>query len=142
MTLPRIPSLTLVVALAFTGACGSDSPSAPSDTGPTEITETIPSEPGTLTPNGGITHIFGVQQAGRILVALTTLAPDSTARIGLGLGSWDGSSCTQTIVNDAATQGTSILGEATATGNYCVRVYDPEGRLTQPLRYQLTVAHF
>ena len=145
MTLRRIPSLALLLAAALlAGACGSDSPTGPSDPGnaPVEVTETFPPEPGTLSPNGGITHLFAVQQAGTIRVTVTSLAPDSAAVIGIALGSWNGTSCSQTIVKDDATQGTIIIGNATATGSYCVRVYDAAGSLGQAVQYQLTVQHF
>jgi hypothetical protein len=107
-----------------------------------EITELFPSEaPGTLTPNGGITHLFAVQQSGSIIVSLTTLAPEGFT-IGMALGTWNGTSCSQSLVNDEAAEGTGVLGTATGTGNYCVRVYDATGSLTQPVEYQLTVRHF
>ena len=145
MTLRRLPRpVVLLTALAL-GACGSNTPTGPSDPGetPVEITEAFPPEgPGTLTPNGGITHAFGVQRAGRITATLTTLAPDPAARIGLNLGSWNGVACTQHITKDDATQGTTIVGEATATGNYCIRVYDSAGTLTESVQYQVTVTHF
>lgn len=147
MTLRWISSpAVLFTTLALTTAgCGSDTPTGPTDPGdtPVEITESFPaSGPGTLTPNGGITHIFGVQRAGRITATLTTLAPDSSVRLGLNLGSWNGVACTQHITKDDATQGTTIIGEATATGNYCIRIFDSAGTLTGPVEYQTTVTHF
>jgi hypothetical protein len=145
LTLRRLRSLpVLMAAIALLGAgCGDDTPTGPSAPEPVEVTELFPPEaPGTLARNGGITHIFAVQQAGTITVSLTTLAPDSTALIGLALGSWNGFACAQTIVKDDTTQGSSILGTATSTGNYCVRVYDSTGALPQSVEYQVTVRHF
>ena len=144
MTLRRIPSFTLLAAtIVLTGAaCGDDTPTGPSAPEPVEITETFPSEaPGTLTRNGGVTHAFAVQQAGTITVSLTTLTPEGSL-VGLALGSFNGTSCSQTIVKDDATQNTSIIGTATSTGNYCIRVYDSAGSLSQPVEYQVTVRHF
>lgn len=145
MTFRYAVSVHLFLAVAALGAaaCGDDSPTGPTPTEPVAITESFPADsPGTLTPNGGVTHSFGVQQAGQILVNLTSLAPDSTAVIGLSLGSWNGTSCSQTISNDKATQGTNLVGEATVTGNYCARVYDAGGQLREPVTYRLTVTHF
>ena len=146
MTLRRLPSsVLLLAAVALASACGSDSPTGPSDPGdtPVEITEMFPSDaPGTLTPNGGATFGFPVQRAGRITVTLTSLAPDPAGRIGLNLGSWNGVACVQHITKDDATQGTTIVGEATGTGNYCIRVYDASGSLAGPVQYQVTVTHF
>ncbi len=145
MTLRRTSSLTLLLAVAaLTAAACGDSSTGPTDPGttPVEITELFPSEgPGTLTPNGGITHLFVVQQSGSIVVTLTTLTPEGFT-VGMGLGTWNGTTCAQTIVSDAATQGTGIVGTATGTGNYCVRVFDAAGSFTGPVEYQLAVSHF
>ena len=134
-------TLCLATALAA-AACGDDSPTGPSDPGPVQITETFPDEaPGQLMRNGGITHTFPVQQTGNITVVVTTLAPEGVT-IGLSLGSWNGVSCSQGLSKDDAVLNSSVIGNATGTGNYCVRVYDPNGSLTGPAEYQLTVTHF
>ena len=136
-----VPFVALTALISI--ACGDDTSTAPDAPTPVSITQTFPAEgPGTLTPNGGITHFFAVQQAGRITATLTSLAPDSATIVGLSLGSWNGASCAQTISRDEATQGSGIVGDATSTGNYCVRIYDARGSLTQPVQYQITVTHF
>jgi hypothetical protein len=140
-----ISSFVLVAALATGIGCDSEPVTAPDDLPePVSITETFPADaPGTLTPNGGRTHPFAVQRAGLITAAVTLLAPDSTVTIGLSMGTWNGAACTgMSQANDAITQGQSLTGEATSTGNYCVRVYDASGSLTQPVQYQITVTHF
>jgi len=62
----------------------------------------------------------------------------------LSMGTWNGVACSvgsPTLANDNATVGVPLTASATATGNYCVRVYDA-GKLTQPTAYQLTVTHY
>jgi hypothetical protein len=140
----RLPfSLALAVALAAAAGCDSDPVTAPTDTEPVAITETFPPDLGRLTPNGGITHPFAVQRPGTISAVLTTLTPAGNP-VGLMLGTWNGSSCATGQLNarDAAIQGESVVGNATATGNYCVRIYDAAGSLTAPVEYQITVTHF
>jgi hypothetical protein len=137
--------LSLVVA-ALCAACGDDTPTAPTDpTGPIQITRTFPETAdtrATLTPHGGVIYPFAVQQSGTITVTLTTLAPDSTALIGLSIGSWNGTACAIGIAKTDATQGTTVIGNASGTGNYCAYVNDSTGRLTAPVEYQITVTHF
>ena len=134
--------VTLCLATALAGAaCGDDSPTGPTDPGPVQIIETFPaSAPGRLTPNGGVTHTFPVQQTGDIIVAVTTL-PEGVS-IGVSLGSWNGVSCSQGISRDDVVLNGGVVGQATGTGNYCVRVYDANGSLTGPVEYQLTVTHY
>jgi hypothetical protein len=126
----------VAAALAATG-CGDDPITNPDTPTPTAITETFE---GTVTINGAITQPFVVQTAGTVVAAFTALEP-TEARLGLSIGTWNGVTCAIVLANDDATAGASVTGSATATGNYCVRVYDV-GRLTQAVSYQLTVTHF
>jgi hypothetical protein len=139
---PLLILLLWVVSLSGT-ACDSDPVTAPTDTTPVAITETFPGgATGILTPNGGHTYPFAVQRAGTVTVVLTTLIPEGTS-VGLTLGTWNGTACAAPSVDrDTITQGQSVVGSATATGNYCVRIFDAAGSLTQPAEYQITVTHF
>ena len=127
----------LLAALAA-GACSDNStPSGPTAPAPTAITETFD---GTLTVNGAITQPFVVGTAGTVVVRLAALEPVD-AVIGVSIGTWNGVTCQIVIANDNATSGASATGNATSTGNYCVRVYDV-GKLTRPAGYQISVTHF
>ena len=140
----------LASALAAAG-CGSNSATNPGPTTPaTQITDTYE---GTITVNGAITHApVAVQTAGTVVATFTALDPSTYVEgdetkdtvLGLSLGTWNGLICTvgaPTLANDKAKVGVSLTGSATATGNYCVRVYDP-GTLTRATQYQLTVTHY
>jgi YD repeat-containing protein len=135
-----IPVLALMLLLAPLAACGDDAPDNPtSPDSPISVTEKFE---GTLTPNGGITHPFGVQRAGIISAKLTALTPDDTVIIGMSLGTWNGSTCQLIITNDKAAVNNSVTGTAQQTGQFCVRVYDASGALTAATDYAIDVTHF
>ena len=130
--------LLIVLGLAAgAAACGSSStPTTPTTPTPT-VTDTFN---GTLNQNGATTFSFTAAASGSISATLATLAPDSTLKIGLSLGTWNGAACTIVIANDGATQGTAVGGNINSAGNYCVRVYDI-GNVTNPVTYTVTVTH-
>jgi hypothetical protein len=139
----------LVAAALAAAGCGDDAITNPDTPTPTSVTETFT---GKVTVNGAITQPFVVQTAGTVVATLTVLDPAKVVVdgeevdnvLGLSLGTWNGLVCTvgaPTLANDKAKVGVSLTGSATATGNYCVRVYDA-GALTQATDFELTVTHF
>ena len=90
---------------------------------------------------GGVTFPFSVQQTGTITATLTALSPDSSVTVGLLMGTWNGTSCAVSIVNDAATVNATVTGNATGTGNFCVRVYDV-GKLSAPTDFNVSIVHY
>jgi hypothetical protein len=135
----RTTSLSLILlAVALATGCGSDNSNPVAPTPPPSVTEVFS---GTVTINGANTVPFTVQQTGQVSATLTTLS-DTTATIGLSLGTLNAfGSCQIIITNDNATQGVSVIGTATSTGNFCARVFDA-GRLAAPVDYQVSVTHF
>ena len=131
-----VPAL-LVAALAASACSDNSAPSGPTGPPPTAVTETFD---GTLTVNGAATQPFVVGTAGTVVVRIAALEP-ADAVIGVSIGTWNGVTCQIVIANDNATNGASATGNATSTGNYCVRVYDV-GKLTRSVGYQITVTHF
>jgi hypothetical protein len=129
--------IALFASLLLSAACGDDTPTTPTEpTTPTTITETFS---GRLERNFGFTHTFQAD-AGTVVVTLVTLTPDSAATIGMSLGAWNGTSCDLRVVNDRATQGTIVIGQASVPGNLCVRVHDSAG-LSQATSYEVRVVH-
>ena len=120
-------------------SCGDDNnPSAPTTpTAPTIITETFS---GTVVRNGAVTHSFATQASGTLTATLTLLAADEGTKIGLALGTFNGSACQLIITKDDAIQGTTVTGAVSALGNLCVRIYDV-GFLVQSADYEISVAH-
>ncbi len=130
---------TLLVACVAIGLCGcsNTTPTTPSTTNPATTTDTFSD---TLNPNGAKTFTFAVAAAGTVTATITVLSPDSTAIVGLSLGTWNGSACQIVLANDNATQGTSVTGSTTTTGTLCARVYDV-GKLTDVASFTMTVTH-
>jgi hypothetical protein len=138
----RSPTVLVLLLLAplVTGCGGDDESNIPTAPTPIAVTETFS---GTLTPNGGRTHEFTVQQAGTVTVKLSALSPDEMVLIGLSLGTWNGATCaTATISNDKAGLNASVVGTAQQTGLFCARVYDAAGTLTASTDYSIEVTHF
>jgi hypothetical protein len=125
----------VALALAMAGCETTTSPQVPDPPDPTTVPFT-----GTLTINGAVTHRF-TTGPGEINVRLQTLAPVSTVIIGMGLGVWTGASCNVLIADDEAIQNELLIGTGTASGEFCIRVFDV-GRLTAPTDYTLAVMHF
>lgn len=129
--------LALVLATSVLAACDSDEPTTPTEPSPTAITETFT---GTLTLNGAVPHTFIVQRAGEVSARIAALAP-SDAVVSLSIGPLSSQGCSQSLARDNATSGTVIVGTA-SVGNFCVRISDPNGTLTGPVDYELSVTHF
>jgi len=134
-----LSAFAFVLAIGLSAsACDSDTPTGPTEEPPVAVTETFS---GTVTLNGAVRHTFVTQRAGSVTATLGTLSPDSTTVLSLSLGTWNGQTCQLIIARDDITSGGSVVGEATA-GNFCVRVSDPNGQLTQPVGYEVNVTHF
>jgi hypothetical protein len=133
----RARFLLLACLIGPAAACGSDTTTPVTPT-PTLFTEVFQ---GGLTTNGGQTFTFISQASGTITATLTTLLPDSTALVGISLGTVaSGGGCQAIIVNDKATQLSGVTGAVGSAGNLCARVYD-SGVLTGPVTFELTVVH-
>ena len=129
--------LLMSLALPIAACGGDDDPAATAPTPtPTTVTETFS---GTLERNFAFTHPFQTD-AGTLQATVTALTPDSAAIVGIALGTWNGAACDRRVTNNRATQGTSVLGQASAPGALCVEVYDAAG-LGQPTTYSVTVVH-
>lgn len=127
----------LGASLVAAAACGNNTVTTPTPTTPTTLTETFS---GTLTVNGAASHSFVVQTSGTVTAGINSLSPDSTAVVGLSLGTWNGATCQIVIANTRAQQGSVVIGTATSLGNLCVFIQDT-GQLAAPTTYEIQVAH-
>jgi hypothetical protein len=136
------------VALALTaltawGCNGTTSTSTPTTT-PTPTPTTTETFTGTLALNGAATHTFTANAAGSVTATLTSFGPDSTLTVGIGLGTWNGTSCAVApgIWDDTAAQGAIVIGTVAAATLLCVRIADVSATLgADPLPYTITVVH-
>ena len=131
--------LIVLALFAVTSACGNDLTTTPTDTTPPPATTKVFS--GTIDRNGAFTHPFTAARSGSVTVTLSALNPDNTLTIGLSLGTWNGESCQTVIARDSTVVGNSIVGTASSSGNFCIRVYDAASRLTEPTSYDVQVVH-
>jgi hypothetical protein len=132
----------LVVALAAgMAACKSSSDASPATPSPTYTTESFS---GTLTQGATATHTFTVKVSDSVVVGLSEVGPLSTLALGVGIGTWNATTTTCSIVgkNDAAKAGTTALTGTAGVGNFCVQVYD-SGNVTADMTvtYTVQVAH-
>lgn len=135
----RLSLACLSLTCLFAAGCKDPLASLVAPTVSVTVTESFT---GTLTLNGATSHPFTVTSTGggEVTATLKTVAPDSSAVVGLALGTWNGTACQVLITNDRAVQASSILGRATSTGSLCVRLFDV-GQIAGPLDYEIEVVH-
>jgi hypothetical protein len=135
-----------VAALALgASACSSSNSTVTTPTTPvTSYTETYT---GSIDRGGSAVHPFAIKSGGYTLLAgYTTITPSSVTALGMGVGSWDGTTSTcglNQTQNDSARAASTGLTATAAAGNFCIRVYDggniPEGVTAS---YTLKVEHY
>lgn len=137
--LRKFSAILLFAAAIAAGGCDNDVENAPGPTEPNPtVTETFT---GSLNTNGAVTHQFIVVASGDVTARLVEITPDPAVKVGFVLGTWNGSSCSSEIAKDEAAQGDALIGRVAGQGILCVRIHDPNGKLTAALNYSLTVEH-
>ena len=126
----RWGAVAAALALAACGGSGTTTPTAPTQT------DTFT---GTLAAGGVVAHAFTVAQAGALTVTLTTLSPQSSITVGLGLGQPSGTSCALSSTDETARMG-SVEQTTLDAGAWCVAIYDI-GNVQGSDSYTLTVSH-
>ena len=121
---------TLVIAALLGVACGSTTASAPT------TTQTFS---GTLTSGGASLQLVTVAKDGEIDLTLTSLVPQTTITVGLGLGVPQNGTCG--LLDDIENAKiASVLSDEVTAGTYCILIYDV-GNIQGSDTYTLTVAH-
>jgi hypothetical protein len=134
------------MALAAAG-CSSGGTSLPASATPAPAatpvatTETFT---GTVAVGGNDVHPFTVATSNlNLSVTLTAAGPPSTIFMGLGVGTYSGTTCS--LLSSGATTaqaGTAAQLSGTITaGAYCVAVFDV-GNLSAPITYTAVVTHY
>jgi hypothetical protein len=142
----------VLFALVLAAGCGSGAEDTP--TTPTPVDNTVTEHfSGNVGANQARVHAFA-SGSGAMTATITSVrypghADDadngtngSATTVGIAIGLWDGASCQLVITNDAAKEGITLVGQASAPGNFCVRIAD-NGALTAPatVDYNLDVFH-
>ena len=131
--------LLFVSSVALSACDNGDSMTAPTDVpNSVAITQTFSA---TLPTNGARQHLIAAQP-GTVTAILAALSPSDSPIIGLAIGVWNGSFCSDVIAKDDATAGASVTGEATGASTLCVRVFDSAGMLVTPVEYVVMVTHY
>ena len=135
-----IGSAALVAALSV-GAAGCD-PETVNDGSPLP-TPTVPvteSFSGSVGVNGAQTFAFAALSSGFVQATIKTFGPETEMKVGFAIGTFNGVTCQQILVNDEAGQGITITGSVASAAVLCVRLYDV-GQLTQANTFEITVIH-
>ena len=126
-------SVCVVALLCVTlASCKSGSTASPT---PDPTTETFT---GTLGPGQKTLHPYTVKVPGTVYTTLTALS--GAARIGVGSGTWDGTTCTVGAYSDNMVVGGSFGANVANPQNLCAVVYDVNV-ITTTATYTLTVVH-
>ncbi len=127
----RSMSIVIGAALALAACNTMDAVDAPL------TTETFT---GTILASGGAVFPFTVSQTGTVTVTLTTLAPQTSITMGLGVGTPTLGGCSLFAgIENAQVNGPAVSGTADP-GNYCVDLYDL-GNVQGSDTYTITVSH-
>ena len=136
----RTAALMLSIGLLVAG-CGSNSTSDTSTVSPSQV-RTTDTFTGSLVLGGANVHPFAATAPGQVDATLNSVAPLATMAIGVGLGTWDGTTCTVVVTNDNTKAAQTVTGSAAKAVNLCLRVYDsgnvPDGTT---VTYNISVLH-
>jgi hypothetical protein len=93
--------------------------------------------------NAKDTYVFAATP-GSITATMIALTPSNLLpAIGMGLGIWDGTTCTVVASTTSAQVGTQVVGTASLASNFCVQVWDVNGFAPGYVQgYQVTVLHY
>jgi hypothetical protein len=135
--------LTIVAVIAVLSgslACGEKTPTEP-DAPVYELkTETFT---GNVKAEGTTAFQFTVVNPGDIQVAITALAPNSGATMGIGMGFWEATTsvCNQQLSTTAATLNVPYGASPQSPGEYCVAIFDT-GNVQVSSDFTLMVTHY
>jgi len=111
----------LIAVLAGAGGCAPTTPTTPT-VAPTSQTLLFSSR---LTVGGSVWKQFNVTATGNVTVRLALLTPDDALVVRIGLGNFDGTTCTPFAIADTGTNDTDPqITQPVTIGRYCVQISD------------------
>lgn len=140
----RVLLVGAVIAAGSVSSSGCNNGSSTATTTAPSGLATTETFSGTVPQSGTTTYTFTVSVSnGTLSARLTSVGPLSTMALGVGVGSWDGATCTSIAKNDSSHADVTALTGIVVAGNYCVQVYHsgniPDG---SSATFTLQVAHF
>lgn len=139
MTSGQIRRVALVAAAIVNGACNETAnPTAPS-AATSPVTIVYDSQ---LYPRGGASRTLAVGQSGTVVLTLTSVRPDQSVELGVGLGipRADGGGCHLSQSVSAVSGSAAQLSANVDAGTYCVKVFDL-GTLANEVSFSITIVH-
>jgi hypothetical protein len=134
VTMRRLRALLVAGLMGGALACNS----TPVDPTPTPTVQDLFFS-SQLMAAGTTSRTFTTPKQGDVKVFFSSLIPDSSAVIGVGLGTFDGTTCTlTTTVMVKSGSAEAVITAALPAGTYCVRVWDP-GVLTKTNDFSFTI---
>jgi len=130
----------LVALLLAATTCGNDPPTTITPDPTPDIMESFSD---VLSLNGAAVFPFVVTGPSQMTAQLVSLTPNQEKIIGMSLGTWNGSICQIVLDNPATKQGDVVQGatQLIGAGNFCLRVYDPNGSIDPAQLYVVIVTH-
>ena len=133
MNRPIIARACAAALLSVTlASCSSGTTESPT---PNPTTETFT---GTLGPGQRAIHPYSVKLPGTVYTTLTALS--GADRIGVGSGTWDGTTCTVGAHSENMVAGNSFGASVPSPQNLCAVVYDVSV-ITTTATYTVTAIH-
>jgi hypothetical protein len=135
----KLIRLMAVATVVVSSACNdAASPTAPSPA-MSPVTVVYDSQ---LYPRGAASRTLSVTQSGDVVVTLTSVRPDASVALGVGLGipRADGGGCHLSHSVIAASGASPQLSATVDSGTYCVKVFDL-GTLTDAVSFSITIVH-
>ncbi len=121
-----------LAALTLTSCSNNNVTASPT---PNPVTETFT---GTLVPGQRMVHPYSVKVPGSVTTTLTTLT--GATSVGIGTGTWDGTTCAIGAHSDSVTAGNYFIASVPSPQNLCALVYDTGG-VTSTAGYTVIVVH-
>ena len=126
-------SVALAILAAALASCSDDATVATPTPNPTTETFT-----GTLVPSQKVIHPYAATIPGSVTTTLTALS--GAPAIGLGTGTWDGTTCTVGAHAENVVVNQYFIASVPSPQNLCAIVYDTGG-VTTSATYTVTVVH-
>lgn len=123
----------LCAAAVLASACGSDTPTTPTTTSTSPVTETWS---GIVGPGGTASRSFDAPQAGTLTVTL--MSSDAPLGVGVGVPRNVNAGCRLTI-SQVDSPGVTLSIPADA-GSYCVQVFD-NGDVVKQSAFSVQIVH-